>query len=248
MRRRATTVGAAALTAALSTTLAACGGGAPAGPALPALAPTRVAPAPMTGPITDSAKLMTTVVAPEDLPPGFSELPGGDGTALVDPAAPSTTAGPDRSGTTPATCAKVLSPIADQSPGAVSRTAIHYTGPGLRSVDQDSASYAGTGARDAFAAAQHVLAGCTSYSGTDADGTRIAYRLGGLDQPQAGDASTSFQLHATSAGTTLVFDVTILVVGSTVTQIAASGTEPFDPGAVARMSSAAVDHLRAAGQ
>ncbi|MDG3012010.1 sensor domain-containing protein [Rhodococcus sp. D2-41] len=248
MNRRAATVGTAGLVAVLSTTLAACGGGAPAAPALPTLGPARTAPAPTAGPITDAAKLMTTVVAPEDLPPGFSELPGGDGTALVDPAAPSTTAGPDRSGTDPATCAKVLSPIADQSPGAVSRTAIHYTGPGLRSVDQDSASYPGVGARDAFAAAQHVLAGCTAYSGTDADGTHITYRLGGLDQPQSGDASTSFQLHATSAGTTLVFDVTILVVGATVTQIAASGTEPFDAAAMTRMSAAAADHLRAAGQ
>ncbi len=121
-----------------------------------------------------------------------------------------------------------------------------FTGPDFTSIDQDSASYAdGTAAAAAFEKLQTTLAGCAEYSGTDADGTTITYRVGGASDPNVGDASFAFRIITESGGFTLVADAIVAVVGTTLTQVSATAPSPIAPDVLHSMASAAADRLRA---
>ncbi|WP_227982974.1 hypothetical protein [Nocardia spumae] len=191
---------------------------------LPAL-PSTVAAPPITAPaVTDSEVLRALLLGPADMPAGFTQL---------DDAAPGNGPTPqDRSRTEPAECAKVLAPVADLYAGPTARSAAHYSSPNFASIDIDIASYADGGAAQAFSAVQKLAHACGSYSGTDADGTSVSYRLGGLSQPAAGDASTSFQVRTTSEGMSLYSAATVAVVGSTIVQIAETSPAQVEPNAL----------------
>jgi hypothetical protein len=200
-----------------------------------------VTPSPVTGaPLTDSAALQAKLLSVDDMPPGFTELddasagsPGGNSPAP-----------PDRSHTDPADCAKVLDPVNDQVSGSSAHGAVHYSSPDLDSIDIDAAGYPNGAAAQAFSAVQALLRRCSSYSGTDADGTPLSYRVGGLAEPRAGDASVSFQVRTTSQGLTLHSAATVALVGSTVVQIARAGQKPVDPQALRGITAAQVQRLQ----
>ncbi|MEC3920045.1 hypothetical protein [Nocardia sp. CDC160] len=226
----------ALLAGALALTVTACGNKDSA-PPLPSLGPTVTPKTPGTAaPALDQYTLRSDLLDVSQLPAGF--------TALDDPP-PGNTGGAGAK-TDPAPCAKVLAEIGTQAPGAVAQVAAQFAGSNFASVDIDAASYANGGAAQAFSTAQGLLAGCTKYSGKDADNTKVDFRLGGLNQPQAGDGSTSFQVRTTSDGMTLYTDVTIVLVGSTVVQIAYSDSKEPDPQQLSAMTAAQVRKLQGA--
>ena len=128
------------------------------------------------------------------------------------------------------------------------------------SVDADAASYSEAAVGHVFGAVQELLARCESYSGTDADGVAVEYRVGGLDlagvagdesntvagdeSNTVGDASTSVRVVTTSEGFTLVSDVVIGVVGSTVFAVSATRDTPFDPAFVTELGRVQAERLR----
>ncbi|MQY25536.1 hypothetical protein [Nocardia aurantia] len=207
---------------AVPAVLAAGCGSAHHGDALPGLG-TAVTVAPPAAPgLTDSVALRAKLLTTADLPPGYTQLEDG-------PPAKDGPAQPDHSRTEPAACARVLAPVADQLPGASARGAVHYATPDFDSIDIDVASYPNGGAAQAFSVVQSLLRDCGSYDGTDADGTAVHYRLGGLAQPATGDASASFQVRTTSGGMTLYSVATVAVVGSSVVQLADTSPKAIDP-------------------
>jgi hypothetical protein len=146
-----------------------------------------------------------------------------------------------------------FSPVADpeedlgQHPGAAASASAWFQGPNFTTVDQDAASYpTAADAAQAFTDIQTTLAQCTDYSGTDADGVDVQYRVGGRDGRPAGDASIGFRLVTTSDGFSLVSDVAVAMTGSTVTQLVATGQEPIDEGVFEDMTHAAVGKLASA--
>ncbi|AII10059.1 sensor domain-containing protein [Rhodococcus opacus] len=193
-------------------------------------------------PFADQAALKAALLDIGDLPVGFTPVPDPEDDLGLPPASES--ADSDKSSTDPAECGAVLSPVADQRPGAVASASGWFTGPDFATIDQDAASY-GTGAdaSQAFAAVQDRLVGCTEYTGTDADGVQVQYRVGGREQQPAGDASVAFRLVTTSEGVSLVSDVVVVVVGSTVTQLVATGQDPIDAGVFGDLTSTAVVKL-----
>ncbi|EKT80219.1 hypothetical protein WSS_A23173 [Rhodococcus opacus M213] len=193
-------------------------------------------------PFADQVALKAALLDVGDLPVGFTPAPDPEDDLGLPPASES--ADSDKSSTDPAECGAVLSPVADQRAGAVASASDWFTGPEFATIDQDAASY-GTGAdaSQAFAAVQDRLAGCTEYTGTDADGVQVQYRVGGREQQPAGDASMAFRLVTTSEGVSLVSDVVVVVVGSTVTQLVATGQDPIDAGVFDDLTSTAVSKL-----
>ncbi|WP_040795449.1 sensor domain-containing protein [Nocardia higoensis] len=191
--------------------------------------------APVTDPVfTDADNLALRLLGEDDLPAGM--------VAAYDPADPSTRPASVPSPTTPAGCGKVLMALGYQRPEAIAWTGVAYDGPEFAGIDIDAASYAEAG--PAFTAVQETLHNCAEYFGEDGEGARIDYRLGALDQPPAGDASTSFQLHMTSEGATLVAQATLVQVGSTLVQIAVTAPEASDPALLAELTAAQVRALR----
>ncbi|WP_216909873.1 sensor domain-containing protein [Nocardia noduli] len=231
------TRGGAVLLAAMSTALlAGCGSDSTDddGPALPALGPI-VAAAPATGPpITEVVVLGQLLLGPEDLPSGMEQVPE---SALG-------LSGSGGAATRPAECAEVLQPLARQRPDALTRYAVGFNGPNFSSIDIDAATFPNDKLSGAFDEVQQTLRKCTSYSGTDADQAAIDYRLGGLEQPAAGDASTSFQLRLTSEGFTLVSLVSLVQVGNTLTQVSVTAPESVDPGVLTDLTAAQVRSLK----
>lgn len=220
----------------LGVALGASGCGSPHSDSLPGLGPT-VAPPRVSAPaVTDSAHLRSMLLTSAELPPGFTRLDDGSPGNGPTP--------PDRSRTTPAACAKVLAPVGDQFAGASARGAVHYSDPSFASIDIDAASYPNGGAAPAFSAIQGLLGQCGAYSGTDADGTAVDYRLGGLDQPKTADASVSFQVRTTSDGMSLYSAATVAVVGGTVVQIAETAPQPIDPAALRDLTGKQVRRLQ----
>lgn len=211
----------------------------------PLPAPVTAPPNPGAAPITDEARLQAALLTTGQLPAGFAVLPD-PVRDLGLPPLPEDAAGSeaDRSSTDPQVCAAVLREVADQSPGATTRAASRFSGPDFASIDTDAASYAGDGAAQAFAHLQTTLASCAEYRGTDADGVSVQYRLGGLEQPTVGDASTSVRLVTTSEGFTMTSDVVVAVVGPTVVQVVATGQQPVEPEVLAGLAAAAVNRLR----
>ncbi|WP_405135858.1 hypothetical protein [Nocardia sp. NBC_01388] len=227
--------GRTALVLLLSTVaVSACGSHDSAAPALPTLGPTVQPKATVAPAIPDVITLRAQLLDVPQLPSGYS--------SLGDPAPGSTTGAGAR--TTPAQCAKVLAPIAEQAPNAVTRAAAQYGGPDFDSIDIDSAAYANDGAAQAFSAAQTLLRQCGTYSSTDTDGSKVQFQVGGLNQPTAGDGSFGFRVHTTSQGLTLYTAVSITVVGSTVVQLAMSGTNEPDPQQLSALTDAQVHKLR----
>lgn len=193
----------------------------------------------------DDAGLRAALLTVADLPVGFAALPDPVADLGLPPAA-AAESGPDRADTDPQACAAVLAPIARQAPGAVAAATARFAGPGFTSVDTDAAAYRDAGAAHAFTAVQQTLAGCTDYSGTDADGVAVQYLLGGLDQPTVGDASVAVRLETRSEGITVTSDAVLAVVGGTLVQVTATGTEPIDAGVLTGLARTAVDRLRPA--
>ncbi|MCQ4119063.1 sensor domain-containing protein [Rhodococcus tibetensis] len=193
-------------------------------------------------PFIDQAALRAALLDVRDLPVGFAPVADPEKDLGLPPA--SETAESDKSSTDPALCGAVLSPVADQHPGAASSASAWFQGPDFTTIDQDAASYATAAeAAQAFTDIQTTLAQCSDYSGTDADGVDVQYRAGGRDGHPAGDASVGFRLVTTSDGFSLVSDVAVAVAGSTVTQLVATGQEPIDEGVFEKMTQAAASKL-----
>ncbi|WP_072688662.1 sensor domain-containing protein [Rhodococcus marinonascens] len=211
---------------------------APLGPAV------TVSPDASGVPFVDQATLRAALLDIGDLPAGFSPVPNLEDLGLQ--RGPETTdpgTAPAAS-TDPAQCGAILSPVADQRAGAVVSASSSFAGPGFTTIDQDAASY-GTGAdaAEAFAEVQHSLDHCAEYSGTDADGVQVQYRIGARDQEPVGDASAAFRLVTTSAGLDLVSDVVVVVVGGTVSQLVATGQDPIDAGVFDGLTRTVVNKL-----
>ncbi|WP_308251882.1 sensor domain-containing protein [Rhodococcus sp. GOMB7] len=209
------------------------------------LAPFTAAPAaPLSGAPIDRDGLQRATLTLSELPADFDVVPDPVDDLGLAPAPENSEA--DKSSTDPAVCAQVLAPIATQAPGSVADLSDMFTGPDFTSIDQDSASYAdGTAAAAAFEKLQTTLAGCAEYSGTDADGTTITYRVGGASDPNIGDASFAFRIITESGGFTLVADAIVAAVGTTLTQLSATAPSPIAPDVLLSMASAAADRLRA---
>ncbi|MGW4481614.1 sensor domain-containing protein [Rhodococcus triatomae] len=222
--------------------LAACGGdaddGADTSPSSPLT--TVAAPSATAASSFDDAGLQAALLDSTDLPVGFAPVPDPVDDLGLPPAAESSAA--DRSSTDPEVCADVLAPIADQAHGATARATARFSGPDFTSIDTDAAAYPDAAA--AFTAVQETLAVCGEYSGTDADGVDVTYRLGGLDQATVGDASTAFRLDTTSEGFTMVSDTVIAIVGGVVVQVTATGQDPVDPAVLGGLARTAAENLR----
>ncbi|MFC9895560.1 hypothetical protein ACFVMC_17900 [Nocardia sp. NPDC127579] len=195
-----------------------------------------VAAVPATGePIGDSEVLLARLLDQTDLPAGFTpsgvshtpELPLGDPPP-----------------TDPAGCERVMTPLGEQRPEARAWNFTGYEGPNFSSIDVDAASFAADQLGPAFTAVQQTLRACTGYRGTDADDTGIEFRLGALEQPPAGDAATSYQLRTVSDGITLVTLVSVVQVGTTLTQVAVTGLDAVEPGVLTAVTGAQVRRLR----
>ncbi|WP_084524219.1 hypothetical protein [Nocardia inohanensis] len=219
------------LTGAVAAAVTGCGtedSGAP----LPSFGPS-VTPPTGSGAALDQVTLRNDLLDAGQLPSGY--------TAFPDPA-PGNSSGAG-STTDPAQCAKVLAPVSDQAPGAAATAVAQFGGPNFASIDIDAASYANGGAAQAFSAVQSLLRECAKYSGTDADNTKVEFRLGGLEQPNAGDASTAFRVHTTSEGVTLYSAVSLTLVGATVVQINMSAAVEPDSQQLSALTAAQVRKL-----
>ncbi|GAB2654456.1 hypothetical protein ABI214_24780 [Prescottella soli] len=242
MDRLTRTAAAAAALVALGTPLAACGSSDESAPAAVDLGPAVTAPGtPSAGPIPDAATLQAALPDATDLPAGYARLP-----AIPDLGQSDSDPGTDRSTTNPTRCANVADTVARQVPGAAASAEENFTGPGFTSIDVDAAGYAGTGAADAFAAVQDTLRECTTFTGTDADGTSVQYRIEPRPQPAVGDASTAIRLTTTSDGFTLVSDVVLAVVDSTVVQVIATGPDGLDGDVATGVAHTTADRVHAA--
>ncbi|WP_194819440.1 hypothetical protein [Nocardia sp. XZ_19_385] len=204
-------------------------------PAPPAFGPVATAAPAGGAPITDSDVLLARLLDPADLPSGFT--PSGASRSADFPLG-------DPPPTKPAGCEKVMTPIGEQRPEARAWNFIGYSGPNFSSIDIDAATYPSDQLAPAFTAIQQTLRGCTTYSGADADETAIDFRLGGLEQPPAGDAATAFQLRTTSDGITLVTLVSLVQVGNTLTQVAVTAPDAVDPGVLTAVTAAQVRRLQ----
>nr|WP_296771952.1 hypothetical protein [Rhodococcus sp. (in: high G+C Gram-positive bacteria)] len=203
------------------------------------------APDPLLGrPITDSAVLMSAMLLVGDLPDGYAAIPDPVRDLGLDPAPDYDN--PDRSGTDPSACADVLAPISQQSPGAVSNAAVRYSGPNFSSIDEDAAGYTDSGAATAFSRLQATFAACGQYSGTDADGVAVNYRVGGREQDRIGDASTSIRLETSSEGFTLVSDAVVAIVDHTVVQFVVTSQDGVDPASFTALATSAAEKIRGA--
>lgn len=227
---------------AVAPALGACGSDDPDA-ALPPVT-TVAAPGATATTAVDQAGLPHALLGVGDLPAGFAALP--DPVADLGLPAAAQDSESDRSSTDPQKCSGVLAPIADQVPGATARGVARFTGPDFSSIDTDAAAYAESGAAQVFTTVQDTLAACRDYSGTDADGVAVHYRLGGLDQPAVGDASVAVRLETSSEGFTMTSDTVIAVVGAAVVQVTATGQQPIEPAVLTDLARTAVDKLRAA--
>ncbi|MGW4847419.1 hypothetical protein [Nocardia brasiliensis] len=209
------------LVAATAAVSAACGPPNPGMPELPELPPLGAitAAAPVVGePIANSDTLRNQLLTLADMPPNFTvQRPA----ALEAPANPSPS--PVES-VDPPECAAVSNPLGVQRPGALARAAVHYMGRSYTDIYIDAASYPNDAVAAAFSEVQALLRRCTHYVGqhVGARGTDIAddYRVGGLAQPPAGDASVAFQaVYSNSNGSQSRYSAAIVQVGSTLMQL-----------------------------
>ncbi|MEU7768450.1 hypothetical protein AB0B25_25525 [Nocardia sp. NPDC049190] len=219
-----------------------CGSAQPDTPELPELPPlgsVLVAAAVTAAPESDSNRLRGLLLDEANLPPNFTALP-----PRADLPQGVTASASGASPTNPAECAVLLTPLGAQRHDALAQASIHYAGPSFSSIDIDAASYSGEALADAFSEAQAIVRRCARYSGADDSDTRVDYRVGGLAQPPAGDASTAFQVRTSSDGLILGSSVAIVQVGSTLAQVAVTAPESVDPGVLSALTAAQVRRLR----
>ncbi|MGC0364456.1 hypothetical protein ABH922_002440 [Rhodococcus sp. 27YEA15] len=211
--------------------------------AMPTFTPLAPA-APLRGTPPDGAALADSALTTTDLPAGFTVNP--DPVADLDLAPAPADADTDKSTTDPAACSAVLEPISAQIGRTAAAHSVMFTGPGFTSIDQDLASFTdGPATEAAFDRLQSTLAGCGSYSGTDADGTSVRYTLGAGTVPMVGDTSFSFRIITESAGFTLVTDVVTVAVGASLTQVSATGPTPIAADTLGALARTAADRLAA---
>ncbi|MFC4376025.1 hypothetical protein ACFO5K_18140 [Nocardia halotolerans] len=197
---------------------------------------TRVAAAPGTGDVIDDpARLTAGLLAETDLPGEFTLMPPRPPAdeAAVPPVAP----------TDPPDCARLLTPLAQQWPGAAADAAVHFAGPSYATIDIDAASYSDSALGTAFTALQERVHRCGAYTGDDA-GVHIDYRAAPLSQPPAGAASSAFTLTATSEGLTLTSATSLVQVGNTLVQVVITAPEAVDPEVLSELTAAQVRKLR----
>lgn len=267
---RAVGAGLGAAAVLLTVTLAGCGtgstatpgasatgsstGSAPPSVSLPAPVPLPsqpLLPADTGGRVLSAGELTAALLPAEALPPGFSQDeddPAGTAELGDGAGSPNATA-PSQVGTsTPPECGRLLDPVAGLVPGVAAQAERSFTGAdAFTSVTQDAASYPPGGATAALGAFRAAAAQCATFTGTDADGVRSDYTVGGLPEVAgAGDASSVLRLVGTSEGVQAVFDVVVAVTGSAVVQVIASGLNPLDATALTATAGAAVDRLRTA--
>lgn len=72
----------------------------------------------------------------------------------------------------------------------------------------------------------------------------VDYVLAGREQSSVGDASASVRLTTSSEGFTLISDVVVAVVDSTVVQIVVSDRSGLEPDTVTAVAEAAVERIR----
>ena len=207
--------------------------------------PQSVAPDPLLGStITDPIVLESSMLAAQELPAGYAAIPDPVRDLGLDPAPDYDS--PDRSGTDPDECANVLAPISEQRADASSDAVVRYSGPNFSSIDEDAASYLDDEVAQVFGAVQETFAGCATYTGTDADGFAVDYRLEPRDQETIGDASASVRLTTTSEGFSLVSEAVVAVVDRTVMQLVVTSQEGADPAAVTDLAKTAAEKIRGA--
>ncbi len=237
----------AMLAAASMITVAGCGLSGDASETVPLseVGPIVPAPDPLRGsPITDTAALAGAMLVSKELPDGYVLIPDPVRDLGLDPAPEYDAA--DKSGTDPQSCAEVLAAITQQSPGAAADAEVRFSGPDFSSIDEDAASYTDNGAADTFAAVQETFADCGTYTGTDADGIVVDYRLGGREQNAIGDASTSVRLETKSEGFTLVSEAVVAIVDRTVFQLVVTSQHGVTPEALTTLAIKAADKIRGA--
>lgn len=238
-------IGAALLSVSALATITACTADKPDAPALEPLGPSVTAPPIASGATTiDPGRLRSAILGTADLPAGFAPIADPTEDLGLAPAPGPTES--SRSRTQPAACAAVLEPIAEQQSGSTAHALGRFGGPDYTSIDIDAATYPEPAVAQAFSRVQDVIGQCLSFTGTDFDGVAVDSRIGGLDQPPAGDASTAFRVVTDSDGVTLTSDVVIAVVGSTVVQIAATGQRAIDAAVLTDIAKRQVDRLRVA--
>ena len=236
--------------AAVSLALAGCGSttGTAEGPPvsdLPPL-PDRVAAQadPGTDAPPDDAALSARLIGIADVPSGFAvvDLPPSSADENND----SETDDSDRSSTDPQACAAILAPVATQVPGAVSTASVTFTGSDFASIDEDIATYQGDGAARAFETMQDVLPSCRTFSGTDADGVEVQYRVGGSSVVTPGSsnsASFAIRVESSSEGVTITSDAVVTQVGNSVVQVIGTGQDAFDADVLGRIAETAAQRL-----
>lgn len=174
-----------------------------------------------------------------DLPVGFEPTPTLADYGLPEPE------GPDLSTTQPAACGSVLAPVAVQVAGASGSAEASFTGGDFLTVDETIAGYASDAVPAAFDAIQATLLGCEQFSGTDADGVVVDYRVSGgpqlPDLAESAEAVLTFRLSTTSEGITMVTDVVVAAVGNSILQLSAGGIDPIGDDIFSALTATAVE-------
>ncbi|WP_234390896.1 hypothetical protein [Nocardia suismassiliense] len=229
------------LVAATAAVIASCGPPNPGMPELPELPPLGdvTAAAPVVGePIADAGTLRNLLLTGTDLPPNFT----------VVPEVPARVKAPADPPTDPAECAKVLTPLAVQRPGALAQAVIQYQSYSS-SIYIDAASYPNEAVAQAFAEGQATERRCTHYlrHSVDVRGNDITYnyRVGGLAQPPAGDAATAFQVRVRDdSGSAVRYLVAVVQVGSTLTKVGVTAQESVDERVLSDLTAALARRLQ----
>lgn len=193
-------------------------------------------------PPTDD-QLAAALLTRTDLPVGFEPSPTLADFGLPEPE------GPDLGSTDPATCAAVLAPVATQVAGASGSAEASFTGGDFQTVDQTIAGYAPDAIPAAFDTIQATLLDCPQFTGTDADGVAVDYRVSAgpqlADLPEAADAVLTFRLSTSSEGITLTTDAVVAAVGTSILQIGAGGLEPIGDDVLSAITAIAVERAAA---
>lgn len=204
---------------------------------------TVAAPGGAAGSAPTAEQLTAALLTRTDLPAGFEPTP-----TLADFGLPET-GGPDLASTDPTVCAAVLAPVAAQVTDVSGSAEASFTGGNFLTVDQTIAGYAPDAVAAAFDKIQSNLSACPQYSGTDADGVPVDYRLSGgptlTDVPDAADAVVTFRLSTASEGVTLVTDAVVAVVGNSILQISAGGLDPIGDDVLSAITATAIERAAA---
>ncbi|GGK65744.1 sensor domain-containing protein [Nocardia camponoti] len=195
-----------------------------------------------TGAVLDSTQLTARMLGGSDLPGDFTAMPPRSTDASTSPV-------PESALTNPADCARLLTTIAKQWPGASGTASVQFAGPSYATIDVDMASYQDAALTPAFDALQAQPRRCGKYSSEDA-GVAVDYRTEPLTLPTLptlptlGDASTAFVVTAKSDDMTLTSSAALAQVGNTLVQVVVTAPESIDPGVLSDVMGAQVRKLR----